>query len=77
MSCRPRPPDLPRYAKEAKHSFDQTWNLATRTYLANRGVWEPILIHGPSISFAHRAEDVDRYPDVLNGWIDKVVAAHE
>ncbi len=69
-------PALPRNAREARHTLDPTWNLATRAYLANRGVWEPIYIHGPSVSFAHRAEDVDCYLDVLNGWIGTVVEAH-
>ena len=29
--------------------------------MANRGVWEPIYIHGPSASFAHTAEDIATY----------------
>ncbi len=29
-------------------------------------VWEPIYIHGPSVSFAHTADDVETYLDRLD-----------
>ena len=62
-------PTLPRNAQEASACIDKALNLATRAFMANRGVWEPIYIHGPSISFAHTADDVDRYLDRLDEWL--------
>lgn len=67
---------LPRNAKEAALTINKTWNLAMRPYLANRGVWEPFYIHGPSVSFAHTAQDIGRYLDVLDEWIGTAVRAH-
>lgn len=67
---------LPRNAAEASASIDRGFNLATRAFMANRGIWEPIYIHGPSVSFAHAANDVDRYLDVLDDWIGCLVRAH-
>lgn len=32
-------------------------------------VWEPIYIHGPSISFAHTEADVETYLDRLDEWL--------
>ena len=40
--------------------------------MANRGIWEPILIHGPSLSFAHEAQHVDRYLAAGEELIDAV-----
>jgi len=37
--------------------------------MANRGVWEPITIHGASVSFAHREADVETYLDRLDDWL--------
>lgn len=48
-------------------------NLAARAFLANRGVWEPIYIHGPSVSFAHTEADVDRYLDRLDEWLRRLL----
>ena len=59
-------PTLPRNAPEASACIDKALNLATRAFMANRGVWEPIYIHGPSISFAHTADDVETYLDRLD-----------
>jgi glutamate-1-semialdehyde aminotransferase len=60
---------LPRNAQEASACIDKALNLATRAFMANRGVWEPIYIHGPSVSFAHTEADVDRYLDRLDEWL--------
>jgi glutamate-1-semialdehyde aminotransferase len=60
---------LPRNAVEASSCISKPLNLALRAFLANRGVWEPIYIHGPSVSFAHTAEDVDRYLDRLDAGL--------
>ena len=67
---------LPRNAVESSTGMDQVFNLATRAFMANRGIWEPIYIHGPSVSFAHREEDVDTYLNALSDWIQCVVKAH-
>lgn len=69
-------PHLPRNAKQARATFDKKWTLATRAFMANKGIWEPIYIHGPSVSFAHRAEDVEIYLGALDTWIGAVVRAH-
>jgi glutamate-1-semialdehyde 2,1-aminomutase len=64
---------LPRNAVEASARLDEALNLATRAFMANRGVWEPIYIHGPSISFAHTEADVDRYLDRLDEWLHSLL----
>ena len=63
---------LPRNAREASSCIDKPLNLAARAFLANRGIWEPIYIHGPSVSFAHTAGDVDRYLDRLDEWLHRL-----
>jgi len=63
---------LPRNATEASACLDKALNLATRAFMANKGVWEPIYIHGPSISFAHAEADVDRYLNVLGELLDRI-----
>ena len=42
--------------------------------MANRGVWEPIYIHGPSASFAHTAEDIAIYLRAFDALLDRVGA---
>ncbi len=66
--------NLPRNAVEASTCIDKPFNLATRSFMANKGVWEPIYIHGPSVSFAHTETDVDLYLDVLESWLKRVVS---
>ncbi len=68
-------PTLPRNAVEATLCLDEGFNRATRAFMANRGVWEPIYIHGPSVSFAHREGDVNEYLDVLDAWLERLVSA--
>jgi hypothetical protein len=41
--------------------------------MANRGVWEPIYVHGPSVSFAHTADDVETYLDRLDEWLRRLL----
>jgi glutamate-1-semialdehyde aminotransferase len=67
---------LPRNAAEASSCISEPLNLATRAFMANRGIWEPIYIHGPSISFAHTEPDVGTYLSALETFVGKVVAAH-
>jgi glutamate-1-semialdehyde aminotransferase len=65
---------LPRNATEAASAISQNLNHFARAFMANRGVWEPIYIHGPSVSFAHTEQDVQTYLDVLGEFLDRVVA---
>jgi glutamate-1-semialdehyde 2,1-aminomutase len=67
---------LPRNAWEAAERVSRPLNLATRAFMANRGVWEPIYIHGPSVGFAHSAEDVDEYLDRLDHLLRELVSVH-
>jgi glutamate-1-semialdehyde aminotransferase len=64
--------DLPRNATEAASTISQTLNHAARAFMANRGVWEPIYIHGPSVSFAHTEDDVATYLAALAEFLDRV-----
>lgn len=66
-------PTLPRNAVEAASCISSSLNRATRPFLANRGIWEPIYIHGPSVSFAHTAEDVAAYLDGLAALLERIV----
>lgn len=60
----------PRNAAEASLALSRPLNLAQRAFMANRGIWEPIYIHGPSLSFAHGPEEVGRYLEAFEEWID-------
>lgn len=66
--------DLPRNATEAATAISQTLNHAARAFMANRGVWEPIYIHGPSVSFAHTEDDVATYLAALSAFLDCIAA---
>ena len=68
--------NMPRNAAEASTAVDKKLNLATRAFMANRGIWEPIYVHGPSISFAHTETDVGTYLNALSDWVERVVHAH-
>jgi glutamate-1-semialdehyde 2,1-aminomutase len=67
---------LPRNAREASERVSKPLNLAARAFMANRGIWEPIYIHGPSVGFTHGAEDVDEYLDALDGFLKEIVSVH-
>ncbi len=69
-------PIAPRNAVEASRAISQELNHAARAFMANRGVWEPIYIHGPSVSFAHTAEDVATYLATLGAFLDEIVRLH-
>ena len=40
--------------------------------MANRGVWESGWWLGPTVSVAHRAEDVDRYVELFEQFLTEV-----
>lgn len=65
--------ELPRNSIESSEAMSPKLNLAARAYFANRGIWEPFFIHGPSVSFSHTAEDVDTYLGVFNQMLEDVV----
>ena len=63
---------LPKNGAEASQCIDRFFNLAMRAFMANRGIWEPIFLHGPSISFAHEEKDVDTYLNAFNDFLDVI-----
>jgi glutamate-1-semialdehyde 2,1-aminomutase len=63
----------PRNAAEAQGALSKPFNLAQRAFMANRGIWEPIYIHGPSLSFAHEFKEVLTYLAAFDEWIALIV----
>ena len=66
---------LPRNAEEAAHCISSDLNRWVRPFMANRGVWEPIYIHGPSASFAHTAADIATYLGAFDEMLTRLRAA--
>jgi glutamate-1-semialdehyde 2,1-aminomutase len=67
--------ELPGNALEARATFDlELYNLQ-RLYMANRGVWEAIDSAGPACGIQTSAADVDRYLELLDGFLGEVAAA--
>jgi glutamate-1-semialdehyde 2,1-aminomutase len=65
-------PNLPSNATEARDSFDlELYNLQ-RLYMANRGVWEAIDSAGPARGIQSTADQVDRYLELLDGFMSAV-----
>jgi glutamate-1-semialdehyde 2,1-aminomutase len=58
----------------AARAISKPLNLAQRAFMANRGIWEPIYIHGPSLSFAHRDDEVATYLLAFEEWVSLIVA---
>jgi glutamate-1-semialdehyde 2,1-aminomutase len=65
----PRPP---RDARGARDSDDPDLRALIRVFLANRGVWESGWWLGPTVSVAHRPDDVDAYLDTIGEFLDAV-----
>lgn len=61
--------ERPRNSIEALSALSRPLNLAQRAFMANRGIWEPIYIHGPSLSFAHGGDEVAAYLEAFEEWI--------
>ena len=61
---------LPRTGAEARECIDRDFNYAIRAFMVNRGIWEPIFVHGPSVSFAHNEKDVETYLSAFNELLD-------
>src|SRR6185436_12247729 len=66
---------LPRNAEEAAPCISSDLNRWVRPFMANRGVWEPIYIHGPSASFAHTADDIATYLGAFDEMLTRLRAA--
>jgi glutamate-1-semialdehyde 2,1-aminomutase len=65
-------PELPSNALEARATFDvELYNLQ-RLYMANRGVWEAIDSAGPACGIQTTNADVDRYLEVLDGFLHEI-----
>ncbi len=64
---------FPRNAAQARKCINRNFNYATRAFMANRGIWEPVYVHGPSISFAHSENDVEIYLSAFNELLDRMV----
>lgn len=70
-------PELPANALEARATFDiELFNLQ-RLYMANRGVWEAIDSAGPACGIQTSEDDVDRYLEVLDGFVGEVTSGQE
>jgi glutamate-1-semialdehyde 2,1-aminomutase len=66
---------LPSNALEARAGFDRELYGLQRLYMANRGVWEAIDSAGPACGVQATAEHVDRYVEVLDGFVEDYAAA--
>jgi glutamate-1-semialdehyde 2,1-aminomutase len=66
---------LPRNAAEAAGCISSDLNRWVRPFMANRGVWEPIYIHGPSASFAHTADDIAAYLGAFDEMLTRLKSA--
>ncbi len=70
-------PELPANALEARATFDiELFNLQ-RLYMANRGVWEAIDSAGPACGIQTSEDDVERYLEVLEGFVGEVTSGQE
>jgi glutamate-1-semialdehyde 2,1-aminomutase len=65
-------PRLPTNAIEARQTFDVELYDLQRLYMANRGIWEAINSAGPACGTQTTSADVDRYLEVLDGFLGDV-----
>jgi glutamate-1-semialdehyde 2,1-aminomutase len=65
-------PELPRDADEARATFDLDLFNLQRLWMANRGVWEAIDSAGPACGAETTPADVERYLDLLDGFLAAV-----
>jgi glutamate-1-semialdehyde 2,1-aminomutase len=63
-------PQPPRDARGSRHTDDPDLRALIRVFLANRGVWESGWWLGPTVSVAHRPEDVDVYLDTIGEFTE-------
>ncbi len=67
-------PDLPRNAEESERSMDPLFVNTRRVFMANRGIWEAIDSAGPACSFAHSEDNVNRYLEVADDFVQAVTS---
>jgi glutamate-1-semialdehyde 2,1-aminomutase len=67
-------PSLPRNALEVRAGDDLELRALIRVYMANRGIWEGGYWLGPSASVPMAEADVDRYLEVLAGFLAELTA---
>jgi glutamate-1-semialdehyde 2,1-aminomutase len=67
-------PAMPRNFVEASATKDVELLVTARVYLANRGVWEAIVVAGPTCSVPATEEDVDRYVDAYASLLRELTA---
>jgi glutamate-1-semialdehyde 2,1-aminomutase len=66
-------PELPANALQARATFDcELYNLQ-RLHMANRGIWEAIDSAGPACGMQTTEADVDRYLEVLDGFLRELL----
>jgi glutamate-1-semialdehyde 2,1-aminomutase len=65
-------PQPPRDARGARDTDNPDLRAQIRVFLANRGVWESGWWLGPTVSVAHRREDVDAYLDTIGEFTEAV-----
>jgi glutamate-1-semialdehyde 2,1-aminomutase len=64
--------DPPSDGAGSRAADDPDLRALTRVYMANRGVWESGWWLGPTVSVAHDADDVDRYLETFEAFLDEV-----
>jgi glutamate-1-semialdehyde 2,1-aminomutase len=62
-------PSPPTDAAASRAADDPDLRALIRVLMANRGVWESGWWLGPTVSVAHREQDVDRYVEVFDGCL--------
>ena len=68
-------PEPPADGAGSRAADDPGLRALIRAYMANRGVWESGWWLGPTVSVAHRAEDVDRYVELFEECLAAVTGA--
>ena len=65
-------PQPPTDGAGSRSADDPALRALIRLFMANRGVWESGWWLGPTVSVAHRPEDVDRYVQVFAAFLTEV-----
>jgi glutamate-1-semialdehyde aminotransferase len=68
-------PTPARNAIQARNQDDASLRALIRVWMANRGVWESGWWLGPTVSVAHTADDVDRYVEVFDAFLQEATRA--
>ncbi len=65
-------PEPPTDGAASRVADDPDLRALIRVFMANRGVWESGWWLGPTVTVAHRGEDVDRYLEVFEEFLGDV-----